>query len=87
MIDFFVSWMTPLAIISALIAVVWYMVMLMHYWGWRSYDREFGTDYRFNEGQAYIEEPNWFDRTTMVPRHMERLLRWIEKKRPLGTEL
>ena len=48
-----------------------WLAAVVHYVGWRNYDREFGTEYRFSEGL-----PNdWYFR---MPPWMEQLLRAIE---------
>lgn len=65
---------------AAILIVVWHMVQLIHYLGWRGYDIEYGTEYRFNEGAP----EDWVFR---VPPWLERLLRRLERDTKLGAKL
>ena len=56
------------------LAFIFLLVSFLHYLGWRGYDREFGTEYRFKEGSM-----KGFDNFPFtIPFWMERLLRKFE---------
>lgn len=63
----------------ATVVALWHMVQLIHYLGWRRYDIEHGTEYRFNEGAP----ADWAFR---VPMWLERGLRNLERNSRLGAK-
>ena len=62
--------------ISVLLALVRWFVFFTRYIDWREYDKEFGTEYRFNEGRS-VERAGWFFRMRLL---MEQTLRMIEQR-------
>lgn len=64
---------------TAVIVAAWHIVQLSHYLGWRQYDSENSTEYRFNEGAPR----DWVFR---VPPYLEWLLRRLERDTKLGAK-
>jgi len=61
-----------LFIVTLASATVWLIMVLAHYNGWKRYDAENNTSYRFNEGicsDCFLFK---------VPRWLKRILLWLE---------
>ena len=65
-----------------LMNLIFLFVLVLHYLGWRSYDKEFGTEYRFRQGRREgFDGWPW-----LIPLWLEKLLRRIEKHRKRKQE-
>jgi hypothetical protein len=60
-----------MGIMTITLFAIWLIVALSHYYGWVSYDVQYGTTYRFNEGGDG-------DILLSIPKWMERILRKYE---------
>lgn len=60
----------------ALINLIFFLVLIMHYFGWRGYDKEFDTEYRFRQGRREgFDGWPW-----LIPLWLVKLLRMIEAR-------